>query len=179
MAHATILTDTLKGTTVTGSPQRSLLTRIDHIAIACLDLDGWIDRYRDVFGLALADREFHPEQQVEEAMLTVAAPTDGEACLGGGSYVQLIRPLSEDSPVGRFIARRGEGIHHVGYGVADIDAALRQMRASGVELVDSRPRHGSMGAAIAFLHPSSLGGVLTELVHARPEGGESVRSVRD
>ena len=84
----------------------------------------------------------------------------------GASYVQLLEPLSPDTPVGRFIERRGEGIHHVGYGVADITSALASIGATGVRLLDSRPRHGSMGAAIAFLHPADIGGVLTELVQA-------------
>ena len=79
-------------------------------------------------------------------------------------YVQLLEPLAPDTPVGRFIARRGEGIHHVGYGVADIKEALATVAGTGIRLVDERPRHGSMGASIGFLHPADLGGVLTELV---------------
>jgi methylmalonyl-CoA/ethylmalonyl-CoA epimerase len=86
---------------------------------------------------------------------------DGPA---GTSYVQLLEPLGADTPVGRFLARRGEGIHHVGYAVADIEAALAAIGAAGVRLIDARPRHGSMGASIAFLHPAAVGGVLTELV---------------
>jgi methylmalonyl-CoA/ethylmalonyl-CoA epimerase len=84
--------------------------------------------------------------------------------------VQLLEPLGPDTPVGRFLARRGEGIHHVGYGVTDITAALASIGASGVRLLDARPRHGSMGAAVAFLHPGDAGGVLTELVQAHIEG---------
>ena len=84
----------------------------------------------------------------------------------GLSYVQLLEPLGPDTPVGRFLARRGEGLHHVGYGVTDIDAALATIGATGVRLIDSRPRHGSMGASIAFLHPGDVGGVLTELVES-------------
>ena len=83
------------------------------------------------------------------------------------SCVQLLEPLGPDTPVGRFLERRGEGIHHVGYGVADIAAALAAIGAAGVRLLDPRPRHGSMGASIAFLHPADVGGVLTELVQAR------------
>jgi methylmalonyl-CoA/ethylmalonyl-CoA epimerase len=82
------------------------------------------------------------------------------------SYVQLLEPLHPDTPVGRFLARRGEGIHHVAYGVVSITAALESIGATGVRLIDARPRHGSMGASIAFLHPGDLGGVLTELVQA-------------
>ena len=81
-------------------------------------------------------------------------------------YIQLLEPLSPDTPVGRFIARRGEGIHHVGYGVANIGEALATVAGTGIRLVDERPRHGSMGASIAFLHPADLGGVLTELVQS-------------
>jgi methylmalonyl-CoA/ethylmalonyl-CoA epimerase len=96
---------------------------------------------------------------VREAMLRVSAG-------GGPGYVQLLEPLSADTPVGRFLARRGEGLHHVGYGVDDISQALEAIGGRGVRLLDQRPRHGSMGASIAFLHPADLGGVLTELVQA-------------
>jgi methylmalonyl-CoA/ethylmalonyl-CoA epimerase len=85
-------------------------------------------------------------------------------------YVQLLQPLAPDTPVGRFLARRGEGIHHVGYGVTDIGEVLAAIGGLGVRLLDQRPRHGSMGASIAFLHPADLGGVLTELVQAASPG---------
>ena len=139
-----------------------MLTRIDHVGIACRDLAERISFYESAFGLSVVSREVNEAQGVREAMLHVA---DGPA---GSSYVQLLEPLAPDTPVGRFIARRGEGLHHVGYGVADIGAALAELGASGVRLIDERPRHGSMGAAIAFLHPAGLGGVLTELVQAAP-----------
>jgi methylmalonyl-CoA/ethylmalonyl-CoA epimerase len=135
-----------------------MLTRIDHVGIACHDLGEAIARYQSVFGLILVNQEINAEQGVKEAMLQVA---DGP---GGASYVQLLQPLGPDTPVGRFLARRGEGLHHVGYGVTDISAALTAIGATGVRVVDARPRHGSMGASIAFLHPADLGGVLTELV---------------
>ena len=137
-----------------------MLTRIDHVGIACRDLETKIAFYESVMGLTVVSREVNEGQGVREAMLQVA---DGPA---GGSYVQLLEPLSPDTPVGRFLERRGEGIHHVGYGVADITAALVSIGAGGVRLIDERPRHGSMGASIAFLHPADLGGVLTELVQA-------------
>jgi methylmalonyl-CoA/ethylmalonyl-CoA epimerase len=137
-----------------------VLTRIDHVGIACHYLADRIAFYESTFGLVVVNRELNEDQGVNEAMLRVA---DGP---GGGSYIQLLEPLHPDTPVGRFLARRGEGIHHVGYGVADIAAALESIGAAGVTLIDSRPRHGSMGAAIAFLHPADLGGVLTELVQA-------------
>jgi methylmalonyl-CoA/ethylmalonyl-CoA epimerase len=137
-----------------------VLTRIDHVGIACRNLAERIAYYESTFGLVVVNREQNEEQGVNEAMLRIA---DGPA---GGSYIQLIEPLGPDTPVGRFLQRRGEGIHHVGYGVADIATALAAIGATGVRLLDERPRHGSMGASIAFLHPADVGGVLTELVQA-------------
>jgi methylmalonyl-CoA/ethylmalonyl-CoA epimerase len=134
-----------------------MLLRIDHVGVACRSLEAAMERYVSVFGLALVSEEINEEQGVREAMLA----TDS-----GGSYVQLLEPLAEDTPVGRFIARRGEGIHHIGYAVADVTAALAEIGGKDVRLLDSRPRHGSMGASIAFLHPGDLGGVLTELVQS-------------
>jgi methylmalonyl-CoA/ethylmalonyl-CoA epimerase len=142
-----------------------VLTRIDHIGIACQDLAAAIGRYEARLGLTVVSREVNEAQGVREAMLRVA---DGPA---DASYVQLLEPLGPDTPVGRFLARRGEGIHHVGYGVADITAALESIGTAGVRLLDARPRHGSMGASIAFLHPADLGGVLTELVQVAPRSG--------
>jgi len=137
-----------------------VLTRIDHVGIACRDLEEKIAFYESVFGLAVVSREVISEQGVKEAMLRVAeAPA-------GTSYVQLLEPLGPDTPVGRFLQRRGEGVHHVGYGVTDITAALASIGAAGVRLIDQRPRHGSLGASIAFVHPADVGGVLTELVEA-------------
>jgi methylmalonyl-CoA/ethylmalonyl-CoA epimerase len=137
-----------------------LLTRIDHVGIACHDLDASIDFYVATFGLTVAGRETNEAQGVREAMMYVA---DGPA---GASYVQLLEPLRPDTPVGKFLESRGEGVHHIGYGVADVATALDQLRADGIRLVDERPRHGSLGASMAFLHPKSVGGVLTELVQA-------------
>jgi len=134
-----------------------MLLRIDHVGVACRSLEAAVERYVSVFGLAVVSEETNVEQVVREAMLA----TDS-----GGSYVQLLEPLAEDTPVGRFIARRGEGIHHIGYAVADVTAALAEIGGKDVRLLDSRPRHGSMGASIAFLHPGDLGGVLTELVQS-------------
>ena len=137
-----------------------MLTRIDHVGIACRDLAKAIAFYESTFGLEVVSQEVSTEQGVREAMLRVA---DAPA---GTSYVQLLEPLGPDTPVGRFLARRGEGVHHIGYGVTDITAALSSIGAAGVRLIDARPRHGSMGASIAFLHPADIGGVLTELVQA-------------
>jgi methylmalonyl-CoA/ethylmalonyl-CoA epimerase len=148
-----------------------LLTRIDHVGIACRDLDKSIELYRATFGLEVVSLESNSEQGVREAMLAVgpgAAVAPGVGVRpghgGGWGYVQLLEPLGPDTPVGKFIARRGEGIHHIGYGVPDIKAALAAIGGTGIRLIDERPRHGSMGASIAFLHPADLGGVLTELV---------------
>jgi methylmalonyl-CoA/ethylmalonyl-CoA epimerase len=142
----------------------SMLLTIDHVGIACRSLDAAIERYVSVFGLAVVSQEINAEQGVREAMLA----TDS-----GGSYVQLLEPLGEDTPVGRFLSRRGEGMHHVGYAVTDVTAALAEIGGrGGVRLLDSRPRHGSMGASIAFLHPGDLGGVLTELVQSFAAPGE-------
>lgn len=139
-----------------------MLTRIDHVGIAARDLETAVGFYQTTFGLRVLARETHEDQGVREAMLAVA---DGPT---GGSYVQLLEPLAPDTPVGRFLARHGEGIHHIGYGVDDIEAALVAIGAAGVRRIDERPRHGSMGASIAFLHPRDVGGVLTELVEAAP-----------
>ncbi len=135
-----------------------MLTRIDHVGIACRNLDAAAAFYEATFGLTVVSRETNSEQGVREAMLVVG---DSPA---GVSYVQLLEPLGPGTPVGRFLERRGEGIHHVGYAVADIQAAMAAIGATGVRLLDARPRHGSMGASIAFLHPADVGGVLTELV---------------
>src|SRR5215470_2723092 len=136
----------------------TMLLRIDHVGIACRSLEEAIERYSSVFGLAVVSRETNSEQGVREAMLAASDEL---------SYVQLLEPLGDDTPVGRFLARRGEGIHHVGYAVADVVSALEAIGGRGVRLIDRRPRHGSMGASIAFLHPADLGGVLTELVQPR------------
>ena len=140
------------------------LTRIDHVGIACVNLEERIALYESAFGFTVVSREVNEEQGVREAMLQVAdAPP-------GSPYLQLLESLRPDSPVGRFIARRGEGMHHIGYGVADVRKAMDLLRGDGLRVIDERPRHGSMGASVAFLHPSSMGGVLTELVQSINEG---------
>ena len=145
-----------------------LLTRIDHVGIACRDLDAAIGRYRATFGLEVVSLEVNEEQGVREAMLAVGGTRPAAAAAGGlrPGYIQLLEPLGPDTPVGRFLTRRGEGLHHIGYGVSDIGEALAAIGGTGIRLLDQRPRHGSMGASIAFLHPADLGGVLTELVQA-------------
>ena len=145
------------GSVVPDPRQATVLTRIDHVGIACHDLEERVEFYATTFGLTVAHRETNEEQGVHEAMLLVAP----------GSYVQLLAPTRPDSPVGKFLARHGEGVHHIGYGVDDVTASLEELGLLGVPLVDQRPRHGSMGASIAFLHPKGVGGVLTELVQSR------------
>ena len=139
-----------------------MLTRIDHVGIACRNLSDAIAFYEATFGLTVVSRETNAEQGVREAMLVVGDVPRSP------SYVQLLEPLGPDTPVGRFLERRGEGIHHVGYAVDDVAAAMAAIGATGVRLLDARPRHGSMGASIAFLHPADVGGVLTELVQPAP-----------
>jgi methylmalonyl-CoA/ethylmalonyl-CoA epimerase len=140
-----------------------MLRRIDHVGIAVHDLDVAIARYRISFGLQVVTVETNAEQGVREAMLAL----DDAAAAGlSASYVQLLEPLDADTPVGRFLNRRGEGLHHVGYAVDDVVAALDSLAGHGIELIDQRPRHGSLGASIAFAHPRDLSGVLTELVEA-------------
>jgi methylmalonyl-CoA/ethylmalonyl-CoA epimerase len=137
-----------------------MFMRIDHIGIACRDLEEKIELFSRTFELTVVAREVNEEQGVKEAMLHIA---DGE---GGGSYIQLLEPLSDDSPVGKFLAKRGEGVHHVAFGVPDVEEAMARIGEKGVRLLDERPRHGSMGSRIAFLHPKDVGGMLTELVQA-------------
>lgn len=131
----------------------ALFTRIDHVGIACHDLDERVSFYESAFGLIVSHTEVNEAQGVREAMLEL-----------GGSFVQLLQPTRSDSPVARFLARNGEGVHHIGYAVDDVADAISSLSAKGLLLVDERPRHGSMGASIAFVHPKSVGGVLTELV---------------
>ncbi|MEO3890199.1 MULTISPECIES: methylmalonyl-CoA epimerase [unclassified Nonomuraea] len=137
-----------------------MFLRIDHIGIACRDLEEKIRLFSDTFDLTVVAREVNEEQGVKEAMLHIS---DGE---GGGSYIQLLEPLSEDSPVGKFLTKRGEGVHHVAFGVRDVADAMGKINERGVRLLDERPRHGSMDSRIAFLHPKDVGGMLTELVQA-------------
>jgi methylmalonyl-CoA epimerase len=129
--------------------------RIDHIGVAVADLDAAIALHEQTYGMPLVHREIVEAQGVEAVLLDV-----------GESHVELLRPLSEGSPVGRFMAKHGPGLHHVAYGVEDIDTTLAALREQGVRLIDETPRIGIRGARIAFLHPAATGGVLTEIVQA-------------
>lgn len=130
-----------------------MLTQIDHVGIAVADLDEEVERYRRAFGLEPTHRELVRDQGVEEVLFAV-----------GESYVQLLGALGSDTPVGRFLDKRGPGVHHLGYRVANVTEALGRLRAEGVSLIDETPRRGSRGTTIAFVHPKSMGGVLVELV---------------
>jgi methylmalonyl-CoA epimerase len=129
------------------------LTEIDHVAIAVRDLDAAVEWYAETLGASVAHRETIESDGVEEALLKVA-----------DSYVQLLTPIREDSPVAKFLETRGEGIHHVGYRVTDCAAALESMKAAGARTIDEAPRPGSRGTTVAFVHPKSAFGSLIELV---------------
>ena len=130
-----------------------MFDRVDHVGIAVKDLDAAIAFYEAAFGVTLAHRETVEEQGVEEAMFRV-----------GESWIQLLRPLGPDTPVGKYIEKRGEGVHHIGYGVSDLKGVLEHLKGEGMQLIDAEPRRGSRGSMVAFVHPRSVGGVLVELV---------------
>ena len=129
------------------------LGRLDHVGIAVPDLAAARALYEQVLGLEVTHEEVIEEQGVHELLLRA-----------GEAFVQLVAPLSPDSPVGRFLAKRGEGVHHVGYSVPAVAAARAELRAQGFEVIEPAPRIGSGGTTIGFLHPKSMGGVLVELV---------------
>ncbi|MBW3661560.1 MAG: methylmalonyl-CoA epimerase [Actinobacteria bacterium] len=129
------------------------VTRIDQIAIAVDDLDEALEFYRRAFGLVPEYREVVESDGVEEAMLKV-----------GDTYIQLLQATREDSPIARFIARSGPGLHHLGFGVRSVAGALEHLREEGVRLIDEDPRPGGGGHTVAFVHPKGTGGVLVELV---------------
>jgi methylmalonyl-CoA epimerase len=135
-----------------------VFARIDHIGVAVEDLDAAIALHQDTYGMTLVHRETVSEQGVEAVLLDV-----------GENHVELLRPLSAETPVGKFLAKRGPGLHHVAYQVADIEAVLEQLRARGVRLIDETPRVGIRNSSVAFLHPSASGGVLTEIVQPSKE----------
>jgi len=128
-------------------------TQLDHVGIAVADLEAAVERYRRTFGLEPAHRERMEDQGVEEVLFEV-----------GSSFVQLLGALGPATPVGRFLERRGEGVHHVGYRVKSVADALEHLRGEGIRLIDESPRRGSRGTTIAFVHPKDMGGVLVELV---------------
>jgi methylmalonyl-CoA/ethylmalonyl-CoA epimerase len=130
-----------------------VFARIDHIGVAVEDLDAALDLYKQRFGMSEQHRETVEEQGVEAVLLEV-----------GEGHVELLRPLGPDTAVGKFLARSGPGLHHVAYQTPDIDTALEQIKAAGIDVIDEQPRVGIRGSRVAFLHPKATGGVLTELV---------------
>lgn len=130
-----------------------MLGRIDHIGVAVDDLDGALKLYAETLGMPVVHRETVTEQGVEAVLLDV-----------GENHVELLAPLGPDTPVGKFLAKKGPGLHHVAYQVSDIEAVLASLKASGTRLIDETPRVGIRGSRVAFVHPASTGGVLTEIV---------------
>jgi len=136
-----------------GDSSEMLLTEIDHVAIAVNDLEAAIDYYKRAFGATIAHREIVEQDGVEEVLLKVAQ-----------SYIQLLTPTRPDSPVAKSLAKRGEGLHHVGYRVANCAQALQSMIDAGATAIDKAPRKGSRGTTVAFVHPKGSFGTLIELV---------------
>ena len=130
-----------------------MFSRIDHIGVAVEDLDAAIALYEQTFQMELVHRETVTEQGVEAVLLDV-----------GENHVELLSPLGPDTPVGKFLAKKGPGLHHVAYQVTDISSVLERLKADGVRLIDETPRTGIRGSRVAFLHPAASGSVLTEIV---------------
>jgi methylmalonyl-CoA/ethylmalonyl-CoA epimerase len=135
-----------------------MLTVIDHVGVAVEDIDSALALYRDALGLPLVHREKVVAQGVEAALLDV-----------GGGHVELLQPLGPETAVGKFLSRRGPGMHHVAYRVDDVEQTLSALAAAGLRLIDERPRRGIRNSRVAFLHPTSTGGVLTEIVQPATE----------
>jgi methylmalonyl-CoA/ethylmalonyl-CoA epimerase len=130
-----------------------MFSRIDHIGVAVEEIEPALELYGDGFELVLTHREVIEEQGVEAVLLDV-----------GENHVELLAPLAPDTPVGKFLARQGPGLHHVAYQVADIDATLQALKRAGLQLIDQEPRTGIRGSRVAFMHPRATAGVLTEIV---------------
>ena len=130
-----------------------MLSRIDHIGVAVEDLDAALELYADVLGMPVVHRETVTQQGVEAVLLDV-----------GENHVELLAPLGPDTPVGKFLAKKGPGLHHVAYQVADIEGTLAALQDAGMRLIDETPRVGIRNSRVAFVHPASTGGVLTEIV---------------
>ena len=131
----------------------SVLVDVDHVGIAVADLEAAVSEYSEAFGIDPVHRERVEDQGVDEVLFQV-----------GTSYIQLLGATGPDTPVGRFLQRRGEGVHHVGYRVRDVTAVLDRLKAAGIPLIDEAPRPGSRGTTVAFAHPKGFRGVLVELV---------------
>lgn len=137
-----------------------MFSRIDHIGVAVEEIEPALELYRDSFRLEFAHREVVEEQGVEAVLLDT-----------GENHVELLAPLSPDTPVGRFLAAKGPGLHHVAYQVTDIDATLQALKNAGLQLIDQEPRTGIRESRVAFLHPRSTAGVLTEIVQPAAGSG--------
>ena len=131
------------------------VTAIDHVGLAVRDLDQAVAFYQDAFGMELVHEEVNEEQGVREAMMAVG---------DSGSCIQLLAPLSEDSPIGKFLARNGEGIQQIAYRVTDVEQAADELREGGVRMLYDLPKRGTAGSLVNFCHPKDCGGVLVELV---------------
>jgi methylmalonyl-CoA/ethylmalonyl-CoA epimerase len=136
----------------------AMLSAIDHVGVAVENIDDALALYREQLGMALVHRETVTEQGVDAALLDV-----------GDGHIELLQPLGPDTAVGKFLARRGPGLHHVAYRVASVQDTLDACAAAGMRLIDERPRTGIRGSRVAFLHPAATGGVLTEIVQPAEE----------
>jgi methylmalonyl-CoA/ethylmalonyl-CoA epimerase len=135
-----------------------MLAQIDHIGVAVEDMDAALNLYTGPLAMPLQHRETVEEQGVDAALLGV-----------GAGHVELLSPLGPDTPVGKYLERRGPGLHHVAYAVEDIDASLEELRGAGLRLIDQTPRVGIRNSRVAFVHPAALAGVLTEIVQPAEE----------
>jgi methylmalonyl-CoA/ethylmalonyl-CoA epimerase len=135
-----------------------MFSKIDHIGVAVEDIDAALELYEGIFEMSVTHRETVESQGVEAVLVDV-----------GDGHVELMRPLAPDTPIGKFLARKGPKLHHVAYAVEDIDAALEKLAGAGLELIDSKARVGIRGSRVAFVQPRSTGGVLTEIVEASGE----------
>jgi methylmalonyl-CoA/ethylmalonyl-CoA epimerase len=138
-----------------------MITRIDHVGIACQDLEASIEFYRATYGFEVFHTEVNEQQGVREAMLRINGTDDG-----GSSYLQLLEPTREDSPIAKYLAKNGEGVHHIAFGTPNVAADTATAVAAGVRSLYPEARHGTFGSSINFLHPKDCYGVLTELVQA-------------
>jgi methylmalonyl-CoA/ethylmalonyl-CoA epimerase len=135
-----------------------MLSAIDHVGVAVESIDTALELYRDKLGMPLVHRETVSEQGVDAALLDV-----------GDGHIELLQPLGPETAVGKFLSRRGPGLHHVAYRVASVEATLAACAAAGIRLIDEQPRTGIRGSRVAFLHPAATGGVLTEIVQPAEE----------
>ena len=142
-----------------------MITRVDHIGIACRDLAASIEFYERTYGFTVFHQEDNEQQGVREAMLRINGTDDG-----GATYLQLLEPIRDDSPIAKFLEKNGEGVHHVAFGTPDVAAETAAVTGTGVRALYEEPRHGTFGSSINFLHPKDCHGILTELVQSPSHG---------